>query len=404
MHRNTRRTLKAYFQRGLLAAPPPERQVLDVRFDYQDRAERSLYDAVTSYIDARYEALEQEQAGKGFVMTVYRRRAASSPQALRRSLKRRQENLRRYVQQMAIDVALPVEDIPEAIDLDELPEGDEIQVPLGMPDDSAAAVLEIQEIDKLLARLADLGNTDSKRDRFLDELRRATDDGRPLLVFTEYKDTMEYVRDALLPHFGATLGCYSGDGGQRWEGDKWIPVAKDVITRALQKGELGALICTDAASEGLNLQAAGALVNYDLPWNPSRVEQRIGRIDRIGQTYPAIRVVNLLLRDSVDDQVYGALRRRCHLFERFVGAMQPVLALARRMLLSPTVDTSILSQKANEVQGDLLANETYVESEASVSVPAKQALNRQGMELACELVDGSFGPSFERRGGLEPTN
>ena len=75
------------------------------------------------------------------------------------------------------------------------------------------------------------------------------------------------------------------------------------------------LVCTDAASEGLNLQAAGALINFDLPWNPSKVEQRIGRIDRIGQELPVLPVVNLYLKHSVDERVYRALASRCGLFD-----------------------------------------------------------------------------------------
>jgi hypothetical protein len=93
------------------------------------------------------------------------------------------------------------------------------------------------------------------------------------------------------------------------------------------------LLCSDAASEGLNLQVASALINYDLPWNPARVEQRIGRIDRIGQKASDLRIVNLVLAESVDERVYQVLGQRCDLFRTFVGAMQPVLSVARRMLL-----------------------------------------------------------------------
>jgi ERCC4-related helicase len=91
-----------------------------------------------------------------------------------------------------------------------------------------------------------------------------------VLVFTEYSDTLEYLRDNLVTHYGKSIGCYSGAGGELGDGEKWQIVTKDEITKALNKGELKALICTDAASEGLNLQAAGAVINYDLPWNPSR--------------------------------------------------------------------------------------------------------------------------------------
>ena len=139
--------------------------------------------------------------------------------------------------------------------------------------------------------------------------------------------------DNLLTHYGKSIGCYSGAGGEIWDGEKWQIVTKDEITGALKDGELKALICTDAASEGLNLQAAGAVINYDLPWNPSRVEQRIGRVDRIGQKHDNVRVVNLFLANGIDDKVYYVLRQRCGLFTTFVGGMQPVLARGRKILL-----------------------------------------------------------------------
>jgi SNF2 family DNA or RNA helicase len=176
-----------------------------------------------------------------------------------------------------------------------------------------------------------LGGQDTKRDRFLEVLRSVSQDGRAILVFTEYTDTMKYLRDYFVPLYGETLGCYSGEGGQLSDGSRWRNVTKDVITSTLREGRLKVLICTDAASEGLNLQAAGGVINYDLPWNPSKVEQRIGRVDRIGQQMREIRVINFFLEDSVDQRVYAILRERCGLFERFVGSMQPVLAAAQTM-------------------------------------------------------------------------
>ena len=95
------------------------------------------------------------------------------------------------------------------------------------------------------------------------------------------------------------------------------------------------LLCTDAAAEGLNFQFCGALVNYDMPWNPMRVEQRIGRIDRLGQRHEVVRIVNLHYKDTVEADVYLALRKRIGLFEAVVGRLQPILAeLPRRISAS----------------------------------------------------------------------
>lgn len=393
MHRNTRATLRKYHQMGLLEDRPPDRVVRDRKFDYEDKAERDVYDEVSKYIERRFTELEQEKPGKGFVMTVYRRRASSSPRALDRSLERRREALLQATKQHAFDQWLASKDVPELLDPDELPEGEgAVKVFASVPQSPAAARKELEDVDRLLGKLRALGQKDSKRDIFFRELRRITDDGRSVLVFTEYTDTMEYLRDSLLPFYDGTLACYSGDGGQIWENEQWKTVTKADITTALKNRTIQVLLCTDAASEGLNLQAAGALVNYDLPWNPSKVEQRIGRIDRIGQKSEQVLVVNLFLEHSVDERVYQALRSRCGLFEHFVGAMQPVLALARRMLRGEQpVDPNALEAVASQVEQDPLAVETYMDSEAAGSAENGAACTLDDFRRALALLGPDLG-------------
>jgi len=200
-----------------------------------------------------------------------------------------------------------------------------------MPDTPGEADAELRQVQSLLEKIENLGGLDTKRDRVISWVKQLTADGRSILVFTSYADTMEYLRDAIRSA-GVPVASYSGDGGTIRVDGKWLTVAKEEVTGALGAGKIRALVCTDAASEGLNLQAAGALINFDLPWNPSKVEQRIGRIDRIGQALGVLPIVNLYLKDSVDQRVYRALAKRCGLFERYVGPMQPVLSRAMRML------------------------------------------------------------------------
>lgn len=399
MHRNTRNTLRRYHELGLLASAPARRNVHDVKFDYQDGRERAVYDAVTRYIEKRFEELEGEKPGKGFVMTIYRRRASSSPQALRESLQRRRRGLLSVASRRAFDAELRREDAPEAIGDDDLPETETAgKISAAFPDNPEVARAELNEVDRLLEDLQALGALDSKRDKFFGLLRQVTDDGRPALVFTEYTDTLEYLRDALIDHYGNRLGCYSGEGGRLWDGSEWRSVTKDAITKALREGRLAILICTDAASEGLNLQAAAAIINYDLPWNPSKIEQRIGRIDRIGQAYPVLAIVNLFLKDSVDEQVYRVLRSRCRLFEHFVGSMQPVLARARRMLMAggqQNIDE--LTRTVEEVDADPLAGETYLESAPVHTTPTKAAVTREDIYAALQLFTGDFGPTHRKK-------
>jgi superfamily II DNA or RNA helicase len=393
MHRNTRNTLREYYRLGLLSSPPSGRDVLDIIYDLPERAERDVYDAVGRYIERRFQELEHEKPGKGFVMTIYRRRASSSPLALERSLERRRDGLLRVADRRAYDVDLTGRDVPEAIDAEDLPEGDGAgRVSQALPSDPVIARKELVEVDDVLTTLRSLHGRDTKRERFFDVLRQVSSDGRSVLVFTEYTDTMEYLRDSLVDHYGTSLGCYSGDGGKLWTGTEWNTVTKSVITDALRAAALKVLLCTDAASEGLNLQAAGALINYDLPWNPSRVEQRIGRIDRIGQRYPKLTIVNLYLKDSVDDKVYRALRTRCGLFEHFVGAMQPVLSRARKMLTGQEpLDLAELAQAASASKDDPLQQGTYVENTPFDKPVEAPPLSRSDLEMALHYLSNDIG-------------
>jgi superfamily II DNA or RNA helicase len=328
MHRNTRQTLRRYHEMGLLDRAPPRRDVREDPFDFETDEEREVYEAVTQYIDRRFQELEGQKPGKGFVMTIYRRRAASSPWALKKSLERRATGLKAVIAQRAYD--------PTVLDIDDAEELEDllgIKLTSALPDTPEEARAELTEVEGLLTRIDQLGGLDTKRDRLVSWAKQLTADGRSVLIFTSYADTMEYLRDSLVGAFGSTVGSYSGDGGALRAGDGWKSASKDAVTKALRHGPIKVLVCTDAASEGLNLQAAGALINFDLPWNPSKVEQRIGRVDRIGQEQPVLPIVNLYLQDSVDERVYRALATRCGLFEKFVGPMQPVLSQAMRMLI-----------------------------------------------------------------------
>ena len=402
MHRNTRDTLRQYHQMGLLDTSPARRDVRDEVFDYQEQAERDCYEAITDYIDERYAQLETEKKGKGFVMTVYRRRAASSPLALRRSLERRREKLERVIRRQWSGDWLDLDE--EQIAMRDLSDADmDEHIDPALPTDPQAAAAEKHQLEILLGQLNALGSTDSKLTKFWMTLQAITADGRAVLVFTEYADTLEYLRDQLRPAYGHTLGCYSGAGGQIWNGQAWESVSKAEITTRLGAGQLKVLVCTDAASEGLNLQAASALINYDLPWNPSRVEQRIGRIDRIGQQQPQLPIRNLFLDNSVDMDVYRVLRERCGLFEHFVGQMQPVLALARDALRrNPRREeaAAIVAELRKTVQKlaqDKALENTFLQSTAEALPCIAAPVTRSDIHTALAWLENADGKITARR-------
>jgi hypothetical protein len=139
---------------------------------------------------------------------------------------------------------------------------------------------------------------------------------------------MDYVRERLLAAGYRRLGCYSGRGGEVYnpETQVWNEVSKSEIKTKFRSGELDVLIGTDSMSEGLNLQTSGRLINYDMPWNLMRVEQRIGRVDRIGSFYKDIRISNYFYADTVEEQVYKGIAEDYGDFTDIVGDAAPVLA------------------------------------------------------------------------------
>lgn len=180
-----------------------------------------------------------------------------------------------------------------------------------MPSASAArereglAVQERVEIETLLANVRRLP-PDTKIEELKEELKKVLSELRAdgyaqVMVFRQYTDTMDFIRAELTCDSDPRAICFSGRGGEIRDPDgTWRTISRDDIKRRFREGKADVLVCSNAAAEGLNFQFCGALVNYDLPWNPMKVEQRIGRIDRLGQQHATVRIVNLHYRDTIE--------------------------------------------------------------------------------------------------------
>ena len=320
--RHTRELLRRYSKDGTLTTTIAKRQVND-HFGEMSDAEFALYEAVDEYIAKTYNrASSAERSAVGFVMTVYRRRLASSFAALRATLQKRRDARLHDAVLLAEDSE---EDTPDDEALDNMPDDEEIAALASQ----ALAVEELGEIERLLESIQSLP-PDSKLDWLTETLAKLASQGYgQVMVFTQYTDTMDFLREALRSRTGLRLMCFSGRGGEipSDSGQSvWFRIDREQVKRRFRDGEADVLLCTDAAAEGLNFQFCGAIINYDMPWNPMRVEQRIGRIDRVGQHHESVRVVNLHYKNTVETDVYQALRKRIGLFEQVVGRLQPILA------------------------------------------------------------------------------
>lgn len=353
IHRNTRDTLRKYRKVGLLDQTVPTRRPERRRIEL-NKETRQVYDRIDEYTRKFYKKAQQssetETQAIGFVMTTYRQRLTSSVYAISQSLSSRLETLRkqREVMERRKRIREEVDDDRQAV-LKALSDFDEEEI--AEMEDAGADVLNVdltelapsiteegiglleEEIEELESFIQEVKQVDSdpKMDQLYEDLHMLDRQGHNrIIVFTQYKDTMHFIRRELRWRYGENIACYSGDGGEMYDADAdtWRNVGKERVKRefADDDGDVDVLICTDSASEGLNLQECGALINYDLPWNPMRVEQRIGRIDRIGQRYDEVIILNYSYQDTVESDIYDRLDDRIGLFEYVVGDMQPILS------------------------------------------------------------------------------
>jgi superfamily II DNA or RNA helicase len=322
--RNTRQTLRAYRDQGLwpVEATIPVRHPVDV-IKRMTKDEEALYCRVQQYILTKYDQAAQlggkEQNALGFILTVYRRRLTSSFHAIAESLRRRVEGLE--------DEDLTSGRLLDADDTIEEGAADHDEIDAAIK--AAATDGELLFLRQLVSDLAEHAAGDESKMFWLrDSLKQAFEAHglTSALIFTQYADTMHYIRDRLNTTYSGRVIGYSSAGGTLWDpaAKRWQELSKDEVKERFRSEEPHILVGTDTLAEGLNLQTCGWLVNWDMPWNFTRVEQRIGRIDRISG-HENVYITNFFYDQTVEAKVYKKLRDTIGGFDAIVGISQPVL-------------------------------------------------------------------------------
>jgi superfamily II DNA or RNA helicase len=304
----------------------PERRAYTANYKLSD-IEVALYEAVTQYVKTEMGKADQlagtRKGTVGFALTALQRRLASSPEAIFQSLKRRRERLEKRIreerlshrgQQLLAETVTDADtDVPE--DDDDLNAEEKEQLEESLVD-QATASQTIAELEAEVILLQDLERrakdvVASGQDRKWDELSRilqradpALHDGegrlRKLIIFTEHRDTLNYLQAKVGGVLGSQEAIVTIHGGTHRD--------ERLKVQALFRSDpdIRVLIATDAAGEGVNLQCANLMVNYDLPWNPNRLEQRFGRIHRIGQQ-EVCHLWSLVAKQTREGEVYHRL-------------------------------------------------------------------------------------------------
>lgn len=299
----------------------PERRAYTVNYKLSD-LEAALYERVTTYVKTemgKADELDGQRRGSvGFALTALQRRLASSPEAIFQSLKRRHARLEARLREEKLGARgrRPIaETIPAAPDdEDELNADEQEQLEETLVDEATAArtigelegeVLVLQALKQRALEVVASG-----QDRKWEELSRILQDDphmrdgsgrlRKLIIFTEHRDTLNYLHQKIAGVFGTEEAIVTIHGGTHRD------ERKRVQALFWSDAEVRVLIATDAAGEGVNLQCANLMVNYDLPWNPNRLEQRFGRIHRIRQT-EVCHLWNVVAKETREGDVYHRL-------------------------------------------------------------------------------------------------
>ena len=267
--------------------------------------------------------LQQRVRGAGFFKTLLLRRIGSSMEAGRRTIRK---------------LLGEEPDTPDEEEEDDAEEEEPAQVgrpPQGASDFKNFTAAEIASLRRCLDLLKQGGNNDPKLEALVGYLR-GTHPGVTrgwldlgCILFSQYYDTVRWVGDQManraeFAHMD--IGLYAGSNRSGfWRDGKFQRCDRNVLKGRVRSGDLKLLLGTDAASEGLNLQRLGTLINIDLPWNPTRLEQRKGRIQRIGQARSEIWIANLRYRDSVEDRVHQVLADRLEAIHGLFGQIPDTL-------------------------------------------------------------------------------
>ncbi|MCW6036782.1 DUF3883 domain-containing protein [Spirulina subsalsa FACHB-351] len=316
----------------------PERCAYTVDYELSD-LEAVLYKQVTEYVREEFnraDALDNQgrKGTVGFALTILQRRLASSPEAIYQSLRRRRERLQKRLREEEISKrasdaqielsSVLIEDVDEFEE--DIPSDEREATEEEIVDQASAArtiaelkveIAQLQKLEQLALRVRRSG-TDKKWEELSQILQNKPElfdvkgYRRKLVIFTEHRDTLNYLQQQIMTLLGNSEAVVTIHGGMGREERR---KSQEAFT---QNPDVQILIATDAAGEGINLQRANLMVNYDLPWNPNRLEQRFGRIHRIGQT-EVCHLWNLVAKETREGDVYLALLKKLEIEKNALG-------------------------------------------------------------------------------------
>lgn len=412
MMRHTRQLLEIYKQNGELKSNLATRHVLPVKAIPFTKAEAEFYDMLETYCSelSRQVLRENRQSRMMtyFYLNFLQLRFASSLFAIQMTLKRRLERIRNTLMLDGHTFASK-EEFEEY--LEQLRENDESAVDENDINEVTFDALlknrskkdlqwEENYVQGMLAHIEGMTEVPSKITALLTVLESRIIPGsnrmKQTVLFTRFLDSLHNIRKYLQTRIPSMrVGIFSGQSAVYYDFSrhKDISTNREEIKRLFMACEIDLLLCTDAAAEGLNLQTADMLINYDMGWNPMKIEQRIGRIDRIGQKHTDIAVLNMCYLGSAEEIVYGRLLDRLSEANLVVGVQQisllPVEPDEFRGLADHSLTEEEVTERAKErIKQQRRANASMeMTADEQYSMYGKMTAEMRGQKLSATLND-----------------
>jgi|GEM_PF-238411 len=358
-----------------------------VRFNL-DSLERAFYDAVTEYVKKEYNrAIESTQNVKAFVMVIFQKLLDSSSYALLSALEKRKDRLEQmYYRIKNVDKNSDLDIFDDEDLMAILDNEDDIELHKGESDDVFNPEEVRQEILSL-NRLIHLGKkieVDMKLKMLVRSINNMHKEGhKKIIIFTQFVNTMNYIANYLRTDFSVTV----------FHGGLSAKDKENAIVEFFNKTQV--LICTEAGGEGRNLQAASVLINYDLPWSPLKIEQRIGRIHRFGQKSD-VYIVNFATKDTIAEKVLEIIERKIKLFEDAFGESD--------VLLGTSEDDSTFDKNIRNLLREkktILEIEEEIEKSSNI---ARKNVKKIDSLLTTEVLDfnmSAFSKALKRKENIK---
>ena len=346
--------------------------------------EKKLYNELSEYVISQYNKASETDKKRNiaFALLILQRRMASSVYALLKSLERRKERLEELYKKSEI-----TREIPSYIDIEEVDDYDEIDrwkeeekwESLSLAQNKEELQREINTLNRLIKKANAI--VSKEEEKKLKELKEAISQGfkkieemngnKKILIFTESRDTMEYLVKKI-SSWGYSVNSIHGG----------MSLEDRIKAEGEFKQKTEIMVATEAAGEGINLQFCHLMINYDIPWNPNKLEQRMGRIHRYGQQKD-VYVFNLVAEDTREGQILAKLFDKLEEIRNALGS-DKVFDIIGDVLYGKNLYQLIIDAVANARSIDDIIKELDIKIDESYILKIKEAL---GESLATRIID-----------------